>query len=181
MESTWLDILPPDVLQIIWLHVHKQNMQLIGRLLRGMHTKISLWRRPSERLLDLVVNDVGCLQHPYTDLYKFRNKKFCGGDECLCSEPPYFVDVCQDCFFIGKESPWTEKPPNYFLYKCGCCEKYGFPCRNCATLFNGLIQSEIFYANFWEKSCEKIYNSLTTFWNFALHCYHSPELRSIPI
>ena len=145
-HSNLLDMLPPEVIDNIWVYVHRNNMLKIRRVFNNMHFKFCLWGRPSERLLDLVTIDIGCLQHPYTDLDKFRNKKYCDGDGLAwCSYSPSY---CVDCSIIHIKSPWTDMPAYDGLYHCSNCETFGFPCRNCATFFNGWIQPELFYANF---------------------------------
>lgn len=145
-QLNWLDTLPPEVIETIWFYVHRNNLQKIRRIINRIHTKICLWRNPSERLLDLVTIDMGCLQHPYTDFYKFRNKDYCDSDGLAwCSYSPSY---CVHCSIIRRESPWTDMPPDGNLYKCGNCEEHGFPCGNCAMFFNGWIKPEIFYANF---------------------------------
>ena len=149
MAKTYLDIISPDVLDIVWFYVHKGNMRRICRIFNRMHTKFCLWSKPSDKLLHLVTPDKGCIQHPYTDFYKFRNKTLCGDDglQCMCNEPPNF-GTCLHCYVIPIKNPWTDLPPFHGLYRCGNCETYGFPCSNCATFFNGTIRPEIFHANF---------------------------------
>lgn len=137
--------LPQDVQDLIWRHVHLYNFKKIHQTFKKMHNKFCLWENPSQTLLDLVTYDEGCIQHPYTDFYKFRNKKYCNPDGPGCQYSPA---VCVDCLVIRSESPWTSTPHDAGLYKCGNCKCYGFPCRNCATFFRGKIQPEIFYANF---------------------------------
>lgn len=144
-ETNWLDVLPPDVIDTIWFYVHRNKMGRILRTINRMHTKFCLWRKPSQRLLDLTVNDIGCLQHPHTDLDKFRNKEFCSG-ACYCLYSLYSGQMCVECAVIDMKSPWTL--PNDYVYKCRNCVAYGFPCSNCERLFNGWVAPHIFHANF---------------------------------
>ena len=135
--------LPDDIQNHIWLLVHQSNFKKIHQTFKKMNTKFCLWTNPSDKLLNLVTYDVGCIQHPYNDFYDFRNKKYCDHFRCA-----YNPAVCVYCSVIHIKNPWTDSPPYHGLYKCGNCECYGFPCSNCATFFDGKIQPEIFYANF---------------------------------
>ena len=144
IESTWLSILPEDVIEKIWEYTHKLNMHKIMLIINSMHTKFCIWTNPSDNLLNLVTCDRACLQHPYNDFYKFRNKKFCDHPG-VCAYRP---SSCVDCGIIHIKSPWTDLPAYDGLYKCGNCSTYGFPCRNCASFFNDQIKCEIFCANF---------------------------------
>ena len=144
--STWLEILPPDVLDIVWFFVHESNMSVTLCYIRNMSVPMfRLWSNPSKRLLDLVTGDVGCLQHSYTDFFKFRNKRLCGYESSECQ---YAHGPCLSCYMIPMINPWTESPSHPRIYNCIDCKTDGFPCGVCACFFNGKIKPEIFHANF---------------------------------
>ena len=138
--------LPDDIQNHIWFLVHQSIFKKIHKTFKKINTKFCIWTNPSDKLLNLVTYDIGCIQHPYNDFYNLRNKKYCGHCECHCA---YFPNTCIDCSVIHIKNPWTDSSPFHNgLYKCGNCKYYGFPCANCATFFDGKIKPEIFYANF---------------------------------
>jgi len=144
--TNYLYNLPKELLYYIFELSYIENKQICLEQLVTKVNSTSIWAKPSNKLFKLVNKDSYCLQHPYHDLDRYRNKKHCW--ELKRPNSTIIQCRCESCKEIEVMDPWHHEASE-LTYKCAWCVYYGFPCFNCKMyIFNCNIQEYLFNANF---------------------------------